>query len=308
MGVKLGLWPARKGDTLNEFLKDSEKIMRTSEGISDRMMYISIHSEKLHNIGSTNSGIWGLGVWKYKASVHNHGTVRRWVVQCTSRGLCCPRKGQIYPQNTRMAGHWDGLNDLATRNIFCPCLESNPDSSVVQHATIVNHLSWQQGEWQVRSLQLRGIIKKYIKFWQGSLDTRHYLGHTISRRKGYFERRYQDLVHGCVNWIKLAHNTVSCLDLGKTVMNRWGSIKGGELCDNLINYQLRRNWPINLILYPYSKGKGKAVPLQAWSGPEDSSKLRFPDYMTTAQNGGKVVSLRHRPPLPAGNAPGTNFY
>jgi hypothetical protein len=25
------------------------------------------------------------------------------------------------------------------------------------------------------------------------------------------------------------------------------------------------------------KGKGKAVPLQAWSGPEGSRKLRFPD-------------------------------
>jgi hypothetical protein len=44
--------------------------------------------------------------------------------------------------------------------------------------------------------------------------------------------------------------------------------------------------------------KGKAVPLQAWSGPEVSRKLRFPDYMTTAQHGGKVVSLTHRPPLP----------
>ena len=46
------------------------------------------------------------------------------------------------------------------------------------------------------------------------------------------------------------------------------------------------------------KGKGKAVPLQAWSGPEGSRKLRFPDYMTTAQDGGKVVSLTHRPSLP----------
>jgi hypothetical protein len=51
----------------------------------------------------------------------------------------------------------------------------------------------------------------------------------------------------------------------------------------------------------------KTVPLQAWSGPEGSRKLRFPYYMTTAQNGGKVVSLTHRPPLPLGNAPGTHF-
>ena len=27
-------------------------------------------------------------------------------------------------------------------------------------------------------------------------------------------------------------------------------------------------------------------------------KLRFPDFVTTAQDGDKVVSLMHRPPLP----------
>jgi len=53
--------------------------------------------------------------------------------------------------------------------------------------------------------------------------------------------------------------------------------------------------------------KSKAVPLQAWSGPEGSRKLRFPDFMTTAQDGGKVVSLTHRPPSPPGNVPGTHF-
>jgi len=52
---------------------------------------------------------------------------------------------------------------------------------------------------------------------------------------------------------------------------------------------------------------GKAVPLQAWSGPEGSRKLRFPDFMTTAQDGGKVVRITHRPPLPSGNTPGTHF-
>jgi len=44
--------------------------------------------------------------------------------------------------------------------------------------------------------------------------------------------------------------------------------------------------------------KGKSVPLQAWSGPECCRKLRFPDFITTGQDGGKVVSLTHRPPLP----------
>ena len=55
------------------------------------------------------------------------------------------------------------------------------------------------------------------------------------------------------------------------------------------------------------KEKGKAVPLQVWSDPQGSTKLRFPDYMTTAQDSGKVVSPMHRPPLPPGNAPGTHF-
>jgi len=54
-------------------------------------------------------------------------------------------------------------------------------------------------------------------------------------------------------------------------------------------------------------GKGKAVPLQTWTGPDDSRKLRSPDFVTTAQDGGKVVSLTHRLLLPPGNTPGTHF-
>ena len=57
-----------------------------------------------------------------------------------------------------------------------------------------------------------------------------------------------------------------------------------------------------------SDGTGKSDTLQAWSGPEDSRKLRFPDFKTTAQGGGKVVSPTHRPHLPPGNSPGTHFY
>ena len=64
---------------------------------------------------------------------------------------------------------------------------------------------------------------------------------------------------------------------------------------------------IYICMYIYVK-KGKTVPLQAWTGPEGSMKLRFPDYMTTSQYGGKVFSLTHRPPLPSGNAPGTHLY
>jgi len=61
------------------------------------------------------------------------------------------------------------------------------------------------------------------------------------------------------------------------------------------------------ISFFFSQVKGKAVPLQAWSGPEGSRKLRFPDFITTAQDGGKVVSLKHRPPLLPENTTGTHF-
>jgi hypothetical protein len=42
----------------------------------------------------------------------------------------------------------------------------------------------------------------------------------------------------------------------------------------------------------------KAVPLQTWSSPDGSRKLRFPDFVTTVQDGDKVVSYKHRPHLP----------
>jgi len=54
-------------------------------------------------------------------------------------------------------------------------------------------------------------------------------------------------------------------------------------------------------------GEGKAVPLQALTDQEGSRKLKLPDFVTTAQDGGKVVSLTHRSPLPPGNTPGTHF-
>ena len=38
--------------------------------------------------------------------------------------------------------------------------------------------------------------------------------------------------------------------------------------------------------------KGKSVPLQARRGPDGSRKLRFPDFVTTAQNGGRLSALR----------------
>jgi len=73
---------------------------------------------------------------------------------------------------------------------------------------------------------------------------------------------------------------------------------------------METSWPYSRFCSPHTlskKGNSKAVPLQAWSGPEVSLKLMFPDFMTTAQDVGKVVSLTHRPPLSPGNTPVAHF-
>jgi len=38
--------------------------------------------------------------------------------------------------------------------------------------------------------------------------------------------------------------------------------------------------------------RGKAVPLQAWTDPEGSRTLSFPDFVTTAQDGSRLSALR----------------
>jgi len=49
--------------------------------------------------------------------------------------------------------------------------------------------------------------------------------------------------------------------------------------------------PIAHCVLFYIKVKGKAVPLQAWTGPKGSRKLRFPDFVTMAQDGGRLSAL-----------------
>jgi len=90
-------------------------------------------------------------------------------------------------------------------------------------------------------------------------------------------------------WIPKATNTHSgCVILIAFSLQQWLHEHVSRLLDT---------YTFCLVKYAVCK-KGKAVPLLAWSVPEGSRKLRFPDYMTTAQDGGKVVSLKHRPPLP----------
>ena len=44
--------------------------------------------------------------------------------------------------------------------------------------------------------------------------------------------------------------------------------------------------------------KGKTVSLQIWNGPEGSKKFRFPDFMTTAQDSGRLSALSTGRPYP----------
>jgi len=34
------------------------------------------------------------------------------------------------------------------------------------------------------------------------------------------------------------------------------------------------------LCFNYKKAKGKAIPIQAWTGPEHSRRFRFPDFQT----------------------------
>jgi len=49
---------------------------------------------------------------------------------------------------------------------------------------------------------------------------------------------------------------------------------------------------------PLLLGKGKALPVLAWTGPEGSICLRLTDFKTVAHGSGKVVSPLHQSPLP----------
>jgi len=80
--------------------------------------------------------------------------------------------------------------------------------------------------------------------------------------------------------------------------NKMASQCGGNTIS--CNFVCNCNAKLNTYLFAYVKNvyiytytyKGKAVPLQAWIGLEGSRKLRFPYFVTTAQDGGRLSVLR----------------
>ena len=79
--------------------------------------------------------------------------------------------------------------------------------------------------------------------------------------------------------------------------NRYCSTQDKVVFFVTLTYLLQSNSSSKVVAF-----NGKAIPLQAWSGPEDFRKLRYLYYMTTVQDGGKVVRLKHWPPLTQGSS------
>jgi hypothetical protein len=82
-------------------------------------------------------------------------------------------------------------------------------------------------------------------------------------------RGCNQLTQDRVEWLLVKNNESSA------------SILGLEFREQLSYHKLFKKIPIQCSYRNvYLIRKGKAVPLQAWSGPEGCRKLRFPDYMT----------------------------
>jgi len=56
------------------------------------------------------------------------------------------------------------------------------------------------------------------------------------------------------------------------------------------------------------QGKGKAIPIEDWTGPEGFKRKGSQISRQSAHEVGKVVNLTYRPALTPGNIPGTHLY
>jgi hypothetical protein len=148
---------------------------------------------------------------------------------------------------------------------------------------------------------VRGWIDRDISKCSSPLGIARYTNDGVDQEcaLGYFFRRVRKIAKSdyLIRRVRLSVYETTRLPRDGFL---WNFIFEYFFFENLLR-KFKRHWNVTT-----TKGKGKAVLLQARSGPEGSRKLRFPDFMTTAQFGGKV-SLMHRPPLPPGNIPGTHF-
>ena len=69
---------------------------------------------------------------------------------------------------------------------------------------------------------------------------------------------------------------VRCARLQNVIV---GVILSKQLCQNVPDYDALNEILLYLV-FGKGKGKGKAIPLQAWTGPEGYRRLRLPDFKT----------------------------
>jgi hypothetical protein len=64
----------------------------------------------------------------------------------------------------------------------------------------------------------------------------------------------------------------------------------------------------DLLPLTLGKGKIKAIPVTGRGGPYDCETSRLPHFLDNQfRDGGEIVSLTRRPPLPPRKIPGTHF-
>jgi hypothetical protein len=63
----------------------------------------------------------------------------------------------------------------------------------------------------------------------------------------------------------------------QTFLSRWPNVFGTLIEIRILTTSTNSSVNTNISL---SEGKGKAIPLQALTGPEGSRRLRLPDFMT----------------------------
>ena len=95
-------------------------------------------------------------------------------------------------------------------------------------------------------------------------------------------------------WIGcLVQNGIKWLAIDNMATNDWLSLTAGS------SWRAKQQSPVQQMRliqrHLRMEKNGKSVPLAGPRFPEGSRSLRFPDYVTMAQDGGKVVSLTHRP-------------
>jgi len=91
-------------------------------------------------------------------------------------------------------------------------------------------------------------------------------------------------------WPNWRHFSCMCVEEWRKTTKTFSH--NSQCSDDTPNWQMLELLLEFLCLLSSTEGKGKTFPLQARRGPEGSRKLRFPYFMTTAQDAGRFPALR----------------